>query len=246
MEILGRTSTGKVRENNEDTFAIDADSGVAVLADGMGGLDAGEIASRIAVSSVLQSLRANSDLSERGMVSAIEMANQAVFSQATTHNEGNAMGTTLVIWANAAYGQCYVGHVGDSRAYRIRAASLHPLTSDHSLVQQLVDEGVMSEIEARIAPNRNVITRAVGLEPEVQADVRSWVHARGDVFLLCSDGLTDMLTTGEISACVAEHLSAEGQGSLADTADELIAAANFAGGYDNVSVVLIRPDTTAL
>jgi len=149
------------------------------------------------------------------------------------------MGTTVVTWLLTGQGQCLIGHVGDSRAYRIRAGILRRLTRDHSMVQQMIDEGLLNETEAETSPNRNVITRALGLTGQVQVDVRSWVHTPGDVYLLCSDGLTDMLPEVEIQNILAD-VDAEA-GDLKATAAMLVDRANQAGGHDNVSVLLIRP-----
>ena len=150
------------------------------------------------------------------------------------------MGTTVVVWVAAEHGQCFIAHVGDSRAYRWREAKLSALTSDHSLVQQMVDEGVLSASEALVAPNRNVVTRGIGLAADVATDVRSCVHAAGDVFLLCSDGLSDLVADSAIAAIFTARL--QGSGDLLAAVEELIEAANQAGGVDNISVILIRPD----
>lgn len=237
MEIVARTDTGKVRTNNEDVVAFDAEAGIAVLADGMGGLDAGEVASRIAVESTLRLLRATDQRDEPTLIETIRDANQAVRTVASGDGQ---MGTTLVVWTLTPLGQCFVGHVGDSRAYRLRAGNLQRMTTDHSLVQQLVSEGILSEAEAVIAPNRNVITRAVGLEEKVEADIRSWVYSPGDVFLLCSDGLTDLISEPVVEEILNAQL-AEPEVTLDSAADRLIRKANDAGGYDNISVILIRP-----
>ena len=161
---------------------------------------------------------ANADVCSRGQVSQTDM------------------GTTVVTWLLTAEGQCLIAHVGDSRAYRLRAGELRRLTTDHSMVQQMVDEGLIGEAEAQTAPNRNVITRALGLAMKVEVDVRSWVHVPGDLYLLCSDGLTDLVNEREISQMLTEHGNA-----LPDVARRLVDRANEAGGHDNVSVLLIRP-----
>ena len=237
MEIVARTDTGKVRTNNEDVVAFDAEAGIAVLADGMGGLDAGEVASRIAVESTLRLLRAADQRDEPTLIETIRDANQAVRTVASGDGQ---MGTTLVVWTLTPLGQCFVGHVGDSRAYRLRAGNLQRMTTDHSLVQQLVSDGILSEAEAVTAPNRNVITRAVGLEEKVEADIRSWVYSPGDVFLLCSDGLTDLISEPVVEEILNAQL-AEPEVTLDSAADRLIRKANDAGGFDNISVILIRP-----
>lgn len=235
MEIVAHSDTGKVRRNNEDAYAFDPEAGVAVLADGMGGLEAGEIASRIAVDTILTGLREAKRLSDATVAAAIGEANRAVLEKSI--EKGVEMGTTVVTWLLTRQGQCLIGHVGDSRAYRVRAGILRRLTRDHSMVQQMIDEGLLDEAEAETSPNRNVITRALGLTGSVQADVRSWVHSPGDLYLLCSDGLTDMVAEVEIQSILA----ATDEASLAAAAAALVARANEAGGHDNVSVLLIRP-----
>jgi protein phosphatase len=238
MEIVALSDTGRVRRNNEDAVAFDAAASVAVLADGMGGLDGGEVASRVAVETVLEALTGVDQPDEALLKAAVEMANDAVCRAA--RQASIQMGTTVVAWLSVTPGQCLVAHVGDSRVYRIRDSGLKPLTSDHSMVQQLVDDGLLSEVEARTSRHRNVITRALGLEDKVSVDVRSWVYAPGDLFLLCSDGLTDMLSEAEIATVLARSLT-ELEGGLTDTAAALVASAYEAGGHDNISVLLVRP-----
>ncbi len=235
MEIVAHSDTGKVRRNNEDAFAFDPDVGVAVLADGMGGLEAGEVASRIAVDTILEGLRDARRLSDATVAAVIADANRAVLEKSI--EKGVEMGTTVVAWLLTRQGQCFVGHVGDSRAYRVRAGILRRLTRDHSMVQQMIDEGLLNEAEAETSVHRNVITRALGLAGDVEAEVRSWVHSPGDLYLLCSDGLTDMVTEVEIQSILAD-LDDE---SLEPAAAALVDRANDAGGHDNVSVMLIRP-----
>jgi len=236
MEIVAQSDTGRIRRNNEDAYAFDTDAGVAVLADGMGGLEAGEIASRIAVETILDGLRDAKRLSDVAVVAAITQANRAVLEKSI--EKGVEMGTTVVTWLLTGQGQCLIGHVGDSRAYRVRAGILRRLTRDHSMVQQMIDEGLINEAEAETSPNRNVITRALGLTGQVDVDVRSWVHTPGDLYLLCSDGLTDMVTEVEIQTILAD---ADADKSLESAAAALVDRANDAGGHDNVSVMLIRP-----
>jgi len=240
VDIVGRSHVGRVRKTNEDEIAVDAELRIGVLADGMGGLEAGEVASRAAVTEILMRAERSRRRDEAWLKSAIDAANRRVLAL-SRQNGAMPMGTTLVVWIDAGEGQCYIGHVGDSRAYRLRSGVLEALTEDHSVVQQMVRDGLISEAEARMAPNRNVITRAVGLDPVVDAEVRSWVRGPGDVFLLCSDGLTDMLTEQELELLLNARLSPAGEGDLHDAADSLIEAANDAGGVDNVSVVLVRP-----
>jgi len=241
LDIVGRSDVGRVRTTNEDEIVFDSEQGIAILADGMGGLAAGEVASQAAAAAVYDALQRAGQLDEGQLRAAFNAANRQVLALSRAP-DASAMGTTLVVWMDVGYGQCFVAHVGDSRAYRLRDHSLSSLTEDHSLVQQLINEGVLSKTEARESSQRNIITRAIGLEPVVQVDLRSWVRGQGDVFLLCSDGLTDMLSESELQQLLAGCLAADGSGDLEAAADELVAAANAAGGSDNVSVLLIRPD----
>jgi protein phosphatase len=241
VDIVGRSDVGKVRSANEDEIVFDAERGIAILADGMGGLSAGDVASRTAAAVVLEHLSQADKISEEGLRVAISHANNRVL-EISRQPASASMGTTLVVWQDVGLGQCFIAHVGDSRAYRLRGQRLDALTEDHSVVQQLVNEGVISKSEARISPQRNVITRAVGLEASIEVDVRSWVRARGDIFLLCSDGLTDMMSEHEVREVLNVHIAADGSGDMSAAADELIAAANAAGGSDNVSVLLVRPE----
>jgi serine/threonine protein phosphatase PrpC len=241
MRIAARSDQGRVRDNNEDCLAYDARLGVAVLADGMGGLRAGEVASATAVDAVMQYLLEHTEQLnplEIGTTlrAALERANRRVYSLADSRREFYGMGTTLVVGA-LHDGQFIAAHIGDSRAYRYREGSLARLTSDHSLVQQLVEQGILSPAEARRAPNRNIVTRAVGIEIDVECDLIEVDARDGDVFLLCSDGLTDMLDDAAIARVCAAHAE-DDPASLVET---LVDAALKEGGFDNVSVVALRP-----
>ena len=237
MDIVAESDVGRVRRNNEDAIGFDADRGIAVLADGMGGLDAGEVASRIAVDSILDAVGNGIEQWDGDMESLIVRAVQSANADVCTRGRASEtdMGTTVVTWLLTTQGQCLIAHVGDSRAYRLRAGELRRLTTDHSMVQQMVDEGLIGEAEAQTAPNRNVITRALGLSMKVEVDVRSWVHVPGDLYLLCSDGLTDLVNEREISEMLRDG------NELPEVARRLVDRANEAGGHDNVSVLLIRP-----
>jgi len=236
VKIIGRTHPGQVRPNNEDAFDFDVERGVAVLADGMGGLNAGEVASATAVAAILGELAAAQAVTVDAVSAAIVAANQHVYELAQKNRELRNMGTTVVVWAALAGSRFVVGHVGDSRAYRLNEDGLVPLTRDHSVVQAMVDQGLMTTAEARVATNRNVITRAVGLDDNVHVDVEEIGHDAGDYYLLCSDGLTDMLDDGEIQDLWRRH----GDGPMEALAEHMVDAAVVAGGYDNVSVVLVR------
>ncbi len=243
MRIAARSDLGKVRDNNEDCVAYDARLGVAVLADGMGGLRAGEVASATAVEAVMEHLVEYAGCDESGVKSlsdtlrdALELANRRVRAAADARREYAGMGTTLV--AGALRNNRFVAaHIGDSRAYRFRAGELARLTEDHSLVQQLVEQGILSPAEARRSPNRNIVTRAVGLEDDVEADVSEVDAQAGDLFLLCSDGLTDMIDDSAIARCCSEL---QGEAEPHRVVDALIEAALAGGGFDNVSVVALQ------
>lgn len=236
--ILARTDTGLVRENNEDNFALAPESGLAVLADGMGGHAAGEVASRLAVDILMQRLPAH--LGElpapQALLQAFAEANSAVFTAATHDPACAGMGTTAVT-ALFAPTTVHLAHVGDSRAYRLRAGRLECLTEDHTVAQQWVARGALSPDTARHSPYRHVLTLALGTEATVQPTLREEATQPADLYLLCSDGLTDMLADAAI-----EHLLIEHQRDLARAAERLIEAANAAGGADNITVVLARMD----
>ena len=241
MRIAARSDQGKVRYNNEDCLAFDARLGIAVLADGMGGLNAGEVASATAVEAVMQHLventeRLGQDEAGATLREALELANRRVYALSDSRREFNGMGTTVVV-AVVNDGRFIAAHIGDSRAYRFRDGELARLTSDHSLVQQLVAQGILSAAEARRAPNRNIVTRAVGIEIDVECDLTEVDAVVGDLFLLCSDGLTDMLDDPVIATLCAEWIADE---ELAPLVDTLVDAALAAGGFDNVSVVALK------
>ncbi|MCZ6711147.1 MAG: Stp1/IreP family PP2C-type Ser/Thr phosphatase [Gammaproteobacteria bacterium] len=235
MEIIGRSDTGRVRQNNEDAWTQDSDLGVAVLADGMGGLDAGEVASDQALVAIMDHLRAAGQLDSGCISAAINAANRRVYELAQGDARLNNMGTTVVLWAALGGDRFVLGHVGDSRAYRINQLGLERLTRDHSVVQTMVDDGVLTEAQAHTAPNRNVITRAIGLAVSVEVEVAEYARAADDVFLLCSDGLSDMLGLEELT----ELCRGATRGRLAELAERLVQAANDAGGSDNITVVLL-------
>lgn len=241
MRMVGRTDRGKVRGNNEDFFAIDDDLGLVVLADGMGGLNAGEVASERAVTCVMDTFRAGIaeapalDANGRAelLESAVRDANRLVYELAQSRFDYHGMGTTLVA-AAIQVRQCALAHVGDSRVYRYAGGQLNQLSIDHSVVQQLVEEGVLSRDEARRAPNRNIVTRAIGIEADVAIDVSRLELEPGGLLLLCTDGLSDVVE----DRCIEQHCREHGlePGVLADA---LIDAALEAGGTDNVSVVIV-------
>ena len=242
LEFASLTDMGRARHNNEDTVKTDPMLGLAVLADGMGGYNAGEIASELAASRVLAVLgdwlRAtpgpHSDDTIRGMLEqSAAQANRAVFDAAGSRPEYNGMGTTLVS-ALFTTDSVWVAHIGDSRAYRLRGPHLEQLGRDHSLLQEQIDAGLLTPEEASYSMHRNLVTRAVGVEPAVQADVHAHDLRGGDLVLLCSDGLSDMLPDTVIAQILRSHESLE------QMAQALVDGANAAGGRDNIAVVVVR------
>jgi protein phosphatase len=230
----GATDTGRVRSENEDSFFTEPMA--FVVADGMGGHQAGEVASAIAVTTLRNRLSGGA-VSVDVAVAAVMEANAAIFQGAHNNLDQRGMGTTvvgLVVLTEPAGAQrLAVLNVGDSRVYVMRAGRLRRVSRDHSYVQELVDTGHITEQEARTHPRRNIVTRALGIEPSVRVD--NWVVpiVRGDRFVLCSDGLVDEVDDEEIAAILAVHPSPQG------AADELVATANRNGGRDNVTVVVV-------
>jgi len=246
FRCVGLTDTGKVREHNEDTIAFDADIGLLVLADGMGGYNAGEVASGIAVKTILnlvresvdrQDLRAldrESGMSRTSIIlrDAIHRANKIIYQTARTQPNCEGMGTTVV---SALFfdNKASIAHVGDSRLYRLRGEKFEQLTMDHSLLQELVDRGFYSAEEAQRAANKNYVTLALGVEPSVEVEVQDVPVQKGDTFALCSDGLSDMVEDDDM------HLTLSTFSANLDTvAKQLIQLANDNGGRDNISVVM--------
>lgn len=242
FEFASALDTGRARKNNEDSVALDAGAQVAVLADGMGGYNAGEVAAGMATSIVLSSLTkwlashtspALGHLSE-AMALAVDEANRAIFDAANSNPQFSGMGTTLVMAVMNA-GKAVVGHVGDSRAYCLRGGELVRLTRDHSLLQEQLDAGLITPAQAARSVNRNLVTRAVGVDAEVALEVHDHDLIEGDLLLLCSDGLTDMVDDEDIRGLLCQT-----HPSLQQTCNALVEAANLAGGRDNISVVLVR------
>jgi len=239
-DFFSLTDTGRVRQNNEDTVALAPELGVAVLADGMGGYNAGEVASQLASETVLHCLRQtllDGPPATRGMRQAlldcVATANLVVFESALSNHEWRGMATTLLV---AVFGgaRLTVAHVGDSRLYRLRQGQLSLLTRDHSLLQEQIDAGLVPPSLARSVQYKNLVTRAVGVGDAVLADVGEHVVQPGDTYLLCSDGLNDMLSDGEIGQILRREKP------LRDAGHALLAEANAAGGRDNISLVLVQ------
>ncbi|MEZ5557245.1 MAG: protein phosphatase 2C domain-containing protein [Pseudomonadales bacterium] len=240
---MARTDPGRVRASNQDVVGVDPDLGVAVLADGMGGLSRGAEASAQAVTFLLETLHRRAALGQAppdaaALAVLVADANRHLRQLAEAPGSGGLMGTTLELCVHAGAGRCHLAHVGDSRAYRYRGGVLEQLTQDHSLVQELVREGVLTAAEARHAPNRNVITRALGLERQVQVDLLTIEACSGELLLLCSDGLWDLVS--DAALCGELAAVARRERTLADAAARLVDLANRAGGTDNVSLVLLE------
>jgi PPM family protein phosphatase len=229
-ESIWRTDTGRQRRENEDSAYVHAP--VFVIADGMGGAQAGEVASRMAVEAFEEGLPP-SGTPEARLAELVRNANHRIYDRSRADQGRAGMGTTLT----AAYlddARLAIAHVGDSRAYLFRDGELTRLTQDHSLVDELVRQGKLTEAQAAEHPQRSIITRALGPEPEVEVDTWTYPVRTGDVLLLCSDGLTSMVSEDRVAQILG---SAD---SLKAVADELIKEANEAGGRDNITVVLSR------
>ena len=230
---LGRTfgvsDPGRRRRRNEDAYVVSPP--LFAVADGKGGAQAGELASRMAVEAIGEQAGATG---EERVATLIREANRRIFARSSEDATASGMGTTMTA-ALVDDGRVAIGHVGDSRAYRIRAGRLEQLTEDHSLVAELVRSGRLSPEEAEMHPQRSVITRALGTEANVDVDTFTVDAQPGDVFLLCSDGLTSMVGDERIVAAVAEH-----RDDLERAAKQLIADANRSGGEDNVTVVFFE------
>lgn len=247
IEIASQTHSGMVRSHNEDNVAYDVSCGFAVLADGMGGYNAGEVASGIAISVLstevnhrLKSVRpeGKDDSGEQMGVTllreSVQKANASIFSASMDQPQYAGMGTTIV--AGLFYdNRVAVAHVGDSRMYRLRGETFETITRDHSLLQEQIDGGMISKEDARLSKNKNLVTRAVGIDSEVAVEVNVHEVQVGDIYLLCSDGLNDMVEDEDIGSALRML-----QANLPLAASQLIEMANDNGGRDNVSVILVK------
>lgn len=239
VQICTGTDPGLERSNNEDSVAFDAESGLCILADGMGGHNAGEVASGMAtafIKSEMRKLIAKAGKSLRpddvidAMSECVTMANQAIFSMSRTNPQYKGMGTTLVLGVFHE-GTLVLGHIGDSRCYRLRGAQLLQITKDHSVLQEQIDAGLDISTQD-IVPN--LLTRGLGTESFVEPEINLHRIAPSDIYLMCSDGLSDMVNEVQIAAILLAS------NPLEVKAKQLIAAANAAGGKDNISVVLAQ------
>ena len=255
IRSAGLSDIGRRRKSNEDSFAISEDGTLFIVADGMGGHAAGEVASRLAVESIERHISGTDPRKEptipasfrspgvdeaglpvpaRRVLNAIRLANQEIVRSVRKDSSMRGMGTTVVI-AYVHGSRAYIGSVGDSRAYVVRDRALRQLTSDHTLVNEQVRAGALSSQEARHHPARNILTRAVGSQEDVEADLVEWDLRAGDILLLCSDGLTTMAEDADILKVVLAHPDDPEAASRA-----LVDLANERGGDDNVTVVLGR------
>lgn len=249
IEIVVRTDTGQKRDHNEDAVGSDNSLGLVVLADGMGGYQAGEVASEMAVNLVLSDIQSKheqamlepvDDFSGMSAASslienAILSANSRIHSAAQEKPQYQGMGTTIVV-VMLHENIISIGHVGDSRLYRLRDKKLELITEDHSLVRELVRKGYYTEAEAREATNKNVVTRALGVDAKVEPEIQEDMALLGDIYLLCSDGLNDMIEDQRIEDIMLRYGA-----DLNQTAEQLIQLANEMGGKDNISAILLRP-----
>jgi PPM family protein phosphatase len=233
----GRTDVGRRRFKNEDALLIERDLSVIAVADGMGGAASGEVASALFIETVLEVFSA-AKVSREDLRTVVEKvfvaANAKVISDSMRNEDNRGMGCTAEVWA--ADGDTYVvGHIGDSRTYVLRGGELKQLTRDHSIVQDEIDRGLITAEQAKVHLLRNVVTRAIGVSVSLSVDIIHGVLGEQDIFVLCSDGLTDMLTDTEIARILSTTAD------LDQAAEKLVEAANIAGGRDNITVGLVRP-----
>lgn len=239
MKHFAATDIGRVRKRNEDAYLVDEDLGLYAVADGMGGHQAGDVASRLALDVFREHLAAAGvEDPAAALRQAVVEANDKVFEESVLRGHMQGMGTTLTaLWFPGGPGQAWVGHVGDSRCYRLGTDGLEQVSHDHSWVQAQIDEGHMTQDDAHRHPMRNVITRSIGFEPDLEADVYTVDVGEGDVFLLASDGLTGKVRDPEL----AERLEgADDAGGYEAVVTDLIELAKERGGEDNITIVVVN------
>lgn len=248
LQSASLTDPGRVRDHNEDCIESRPEIGLYVLADGMGGYNAGEVASGMATSLIADGLQETwlpaelarmgreeaKAASERMLREQIARANAAIFTTSQNNPECAGMGTTLVV---CLYHDNFmtVAHIGDSRLYRLRGEAMEQVTRDHSLLQEQLDSGLITPEEAKLSQNKNLVTRALGIDPTVEPEIHVYETQRDDIYLLCSDGLSDMVEDEEIRLTL---ITLRTNPSL--TVQQLVQAANDNGGRDNISAMLIR------
>ena len=245
--FCAQTDMGRVRKNNEDSVAFDETTQLAVLADGMGGYNAGEVASGMATTYIKSKLtqwfceagpQINIGQVRRSLALCVGSANHAIFNAARDNPHYSGMGTTLVVGVFLD-AKLMLGHIGDSRCYRLRGNELLQITKDHSLLQEKIDAGLLTPVQAQTAPNRNLVTRALGVQEIVPLELNEYYVEAGDIYLMCSDGLSDMVEDTAIGKILQEGTP------LAQKAVELVALANTNGGRDNISVLLTQASSNA-
>ena len=242
LQMAGLTDPGRVRNKNEDSIAQIPEAGLVVVADGMGGHQAGEVASKLAVDVITRHIlgtlaeagAGNGAFESKMIGDALQLANRAIYELARQQPEYAGMGSTVVVTVFHG-GKLWVGHVGDSRLYRFRAGLLEQVTLDHSVVQELVSRGLVTAEEARLSVNKNLVTRALGVDASVVPDIGEQTLNDEDIYLLCSDGLNDVLADGDIEMMLIEY----GR-NLEAAARRMVDIANERGGPDNISVILVR------
>ena len=249
IQLHGQTDVGLVRDHNEDAIGCDEDIALTVLADGMGGHRGGEMASAITVSTILEYILNKSKEIKSGETDeasgysaeslaiheAVTLANKNVHDSSEANTQYRGMGTTVVV-AMFYDNRFTVAHVGDSRLYRLRDNELEQITRDHSLMQELIDRGFYTPEQARNSLNKNLVTRAIGIDANVQIDVQEDIVMVDDIYLLCSDGVTDMIEDHLIKSAIITNSD-----DLEMAASEIIKLSNEHGGKDNISALLIKP-----
>ncbi len=248
LEVVNQSDVGQKRPHNEDSTITDVKNGLVILADGMGGYKAGEVASALAVTDIQHNVANGLKKIKKGQTDdttglhnesilirdIITQANSNIYNTALTDPQCKGMGTTIVV--GLFYDNTLsIAHVGDSRLYRFRNNGLQQVTKDHSLIQELVDRGLYTLEEAKANTPKNLVTRAMGIEVDVDVDVVEEMVIPGDIYLLCSDGLNDMVNDEEIHLTLSKYSA-----NLVQTAEELVKFANQRGGKDNISVILVR------
>lgn len=248
ITIMGLTDTGIVRSKNEDSIGFDSALGLVVLADGMGGHRGGEVASNMTVDTIIDKLQQSLPEISSGEVDeasgfsresiciqdAVVEANKLVYQSSEANPDHKGMGTTIVVlqFYNNSFS---LAHIGDSRCYRLRSDKFEQITKDHSLLQELIDRGFYTPEEARKSMNKNLVTRALGIDPVVMPDIQEDIVLKNDLYLLCSDGLTDLVEDEDIYLTIKQFSA-----NLEEAAKQLITKANQKGGKDNISVMLCR------
>jgi protein phosphatase len=248
LEIASYSDPGMVRSHNEDSIASDATRGLVVLADGMGGYNAGEVASGMATTVLVTELQhlleehsvhdadpdSGQSVAQKLLREQIAKANTSIYQASLSQPQYAGMGTTLVV-ALFYDNKMTVAHIGDSRLYRLRGDEFKQITKDHSLLQEQIDSGMLTPEQARQSQNKNLVTRALGIDPSVEPEIHDYETQLGDIYLLCSDGLCDMVSDEDIGMAL-QTLGA----NLRLCAHHLVQRANDNGGRDNVSVILVR------